>query len=203
VKSKKLFIIFILIIILGISIFLIFYKKNMAKNFKIGNNTTSQEIVDYILNISSYEATIEVDVKSNKNENKYIIKQNYNGEADNTQEVLEPSNIAGVKIVRDGKSLKLENTNLNLSSIFKNYEGLAENDLDLSSFIQEYKEDKKASFKEKNDEILMQTSGEENEKRAKNLYISKETGMPTKMEVQDTNKNIVIYILYREVTVNS
>ena len=43
----------------------------MAKTSKIGNNSTSQEIVDYILNISSYEAEIEVEVKSNKNSNKY------------------------------------------------------------------------------------------------------------------------------------
>ena len=49
----------------------------MAKKIKIGNNIISQVEIDDILNISSYKATIEVEVKSNKNENKYVIKQEY------------------------------------------------------------------------------------------------------------------------------
>ena len=52
----------------------IFYK-NRVKNSKSGNNKTSQEIVDYILNISSYEVQVTVNVTSNKNSNKYILKQ--------------------------------------------------------------------------------------------------------------------------------
>ena len=52
----------------------------MAKKIKIGNNIISQVEIDDILNISSYKATIEVEVKSNKNENKYVIKQEYFGE---------------------------------------------------------------------------------------------------------------------------
>jgi len=193
----------ILLAILVLVIFFIFFRKNTAKNLKIGNNTTSQEIVDYILNISSYETTVEVEVKSNKNENKYRIKQTYHGPENNTQEVLEPSNIAGVKMSREGKNLKLENTNLNLTSIFENYEGISESDLDLSTFIQNYKENEKSELKEKNNEIVMQTSSGEKLKKTKILYISKETGMPTKMEVQDANKKIAVYILYKEVTVNS
>ena len=73
----------------------------MAKNIKIGNNSSSQEIVDYILNISSYETQIEVEVKSNKNSNKYKIKQTYIDNQNNRQEVLEPSNIQGVKIIKE------------------------------------------------------------------------------------------------------
>ena len=202
-KRKKIFIVLILLSILAISIFLIFFRKNTAKNLRIGNNTTSQEIVDYILNISSYETKIEVDVKSNKNENKYILKQKYNGPEENEQEVIEPSNIAGVKIIKNGKTLKLENTNLNLTSVLNNYEYISDNDLDLSSFIKRYKEDEKAEWKEKDNEIIMKTSSGEKTKRVMTLYINKETGMPAKLEIQDTNKNIVVYILYNEVTVNS
>ena len=47
----------------------------MTKKTKNGNNMNSQEIVDYILNINSYKAQITVEVKSNKNTNKYVIKQ--------------------------------------------------------------------------------------------------------------------------------
>ena len=73
---KLIFILFIILIIVAIIICISSKQKNnknlnnMAKNFKIGNNTTSQEIVDHILNISSYEAEIEVEVKSNKNRKK-------------------------------------------------------------------------------------------------------------------------------------
>lgn len=202
-KNKKILIYVFMVIALFIIIFLVVLKNNTAKKLKIGNNSTSQEISDYILNISSYEATIEVDVKSNKNENKYIIKQIYNGPEDNMQEVLEPSNIAGVKMIKNGNSLKLENSNLNLVSMFENYEYISENSLDLSSFIEEYKNDEKAMMKEKDNKVIMQTSSGDKLKKHKTLYINKETGLPEKMEIQDDNKNIAVYILYNEVKVNS
>lgn len=202
-KNKKILIYVFMVIALFIIIFLVVLKNNTAKKLKIGNNSTSQEISDYILNISSYEATIEVDVKSNKNENKYIIKQIYNGPEDNMQEVLEPSNIAGVKMIKNGNSLKLENSNLNLVSMFENYEYISENSLDLSSFIEEYKNDEKAMMKEKDNKVIMQISSGDKLKKHKTLYINKETGLPEKMEIQDDNKNIAVYILYNEVKVNS
>ena len=105
-KNKKKLIILVIFIIIVIAIFFMILKNNTAKNLKIGNNTTSQEIVNYILNITSYESKVEVNVKSNKNENKYIMYQKYNGPEDNMQEVIEPTNIAGVKIIKNGKNLK-------------------------------------------------------------------------------------------------
>lgn len=202
-KNKKIIIILVIAIILAILSFLFIFKDNTAKNLKIGNNTTSQEIVDFILNMSSYEAKIEVEVQSNKNESRYIIKQNYNGEEENSQEILEPSNIAGVKIIRSGNTLKLENTELNLTSIFENYQYVADSCLDLSSFIKDYKQDQKASWEENNGQIIMQAESQNARKGQRKLYINRETGKPEKMELQDTNKKTVIYILYNEVTVNS
>ena len=192
--------IFLIIITL---IFFTKFNNNTSKNFKIGNNTTSQEIVDNILNMSSYKATIAVDVKSNKNESKYVLKQSYSGEEDNWQEVIEPSNIAGVKVTKSGKSLKIENANLNLSSIFENYEFISDNCLDLNSFIESYKNDAKSEWKEKDNQIIMKTSSSKKSKSQRILYISKETGNPVKMEIEDTNKNMAVYILYTEVSVNS
>ena len=88
-KSKKILIIAILIVcLLGTSIVLIKKGNDKDKNLKIGNNSTSQEIVEYILNISSYETQIEVEVKSNKNSNKYKMKQKYIDNANNEQEVI-------------------------------------------------------------------------------------------------------------------
>lgn len=194
-KNKIILFLIILIILIAIGLF-IFFSNNGTKNFKIGNNTSSQEIVDYILNINSYEAVIEVDVKSNKNENKYKIKQIYNGNDNNSQEVLEPSNIAGVKLIKEGNNLKLENSNLNLTNILQNYEYISDNVLDLSSFIDNYKNDSNAKWEEKDDKILLKTSN-------RTLYINRENGLPEKMEILDNGKKTAIYILYNEVNVNS
>ena len=200
-KNKKILILAIILFITIMIVILIFFKNNTAKSFKIGNHTSSQEIVDYILNIKSYETIVDVETRSNKNENKYVIKQSYNGEDENSQEILEPSNIEGVKMVRSGKILKLENTNLKLTSIFENYDYLSQNCLDLSSFIDEYKNDANSKWEEKNGEIIMKTNLSKN--MEKELYISKENGKPLKMNIEDTNKKTAIYILYREVNVNS
>lgn len=194
-KGKKIFILIIILIIICISIFLIFNNKTVKKS-KVGNNSSSQEIVDYVLNISSYTATIEVDVKSNKNENKYILKQEYISPNKNSQEVIEPSNIAGIKIIKDENSLKLENSKLNLTSVLEKYEYISDNCLDLNCFIDDYKNDNNAQFNEENNQIIMQT-------KLKKLYIDRETALPVKMEVKGTNKNTAIYILYNEVNVNS
>ena len=203
-KNRKRVISIAIVILVAILINYLFFYKNTAKNLKIGNNRSSQEIVDYILNISFYKTEVEVEIKSNKNENKYIIRQVYNGLDNNWQEIIEPSNIAGIKIIKEGENLKLENSNLNLTSIFKNFEYISENSLDLSSFIEDYKKDKKANFKEKNNEIIMQAINEnERYRQIKTLYINKENALPIKMEIQDTNQNIVVYILYKEVNVNS
>ena len=72
-KKKYWLILLIVVIVVG---GIIFYK-NTVKDSKCGNNKTSQEIVDYILNISSYEVQVTVNVTSNKNSNKYILKQTY------------------------------------------------------------------------------------------------------------------------------
>ena len=194
-KNKIIVFLIILIILIAIGLFIFFSNKG-TKNFKIGNNTSSQEVVDYILNINFYEAVIEVDVKSNKNENKYKIKQIYNGNDNSSQEVLEPSNIAGVKLIKKGNNLKLENSNLNLTNILQNYEYISDNVLDLSSFIDNYKNNSDSKWEEKDNKILMKTYN-------RILYINRENGLPEKMEIQDNGKKTAIYILYNEVNVNS
>ena len=76
--NKKRIIIFSIVIILVVSTITYFFIKNNYKNLKFGNNMSNKnikEIEEYILNISSYNATIEVEVKSNKNTNKYVLQQ--------------------------------------------------------------------------------------------------------------------------------
>ena len=199
-KNKKIIIILILVIVIILIASFTFFRGKMSKNLKIGNNTTSQEIVNYILSINSYETKVEVEVKSNKNSNKYIIKQKYNGIEDNSQEVIEPNNIAGVKIIKEGKNLRLENSNLNLTSMFENYQYISDNSLDLCSFIEDYKKREKSEWKEKDGKIIMETN---RESKQKILYIDAKSGNPEKMEIKDNNKNMAVYILYKEVSVNS
>ena len=201
-KKKTFFLITIIIfLIILISIFYI----NASKKSKIGHTNNSQEIVANILNISSYNATIDVKVVSNKNENKYIIKQEYKSKDSNLQEVIEPSNIAGTKIIKEGNKLILENSRLNLSSMIENYQSISSNNLDLSSFIEDYKKDSKADYEENENEIKMYAVGNANNnsdsKCKKTLYIDKKTELPTQLEIEWTNKSNEVYILYNEVEI--
>ena len=191
---KKKYYLILLFIIFIISVGFIFYK-NSIKNLKIGNNKNSQEIVDYILNLSSYEAEVTVNITSNKNSNKYILKQKYQKDKEHIQEVIEPSNIAGVKIENDGTNIKIENSQLDLTTILENYNYLGSNCLDLSSFIEDYKTDEKSQYKESENEIIMKTKN-------KILHINKETHNPTQMEIKDNKQKTTIYILYNEVEIN-
>ncbi len=199
-KKKNIFILLAIAIIIGIIIFFTFFHTNTAKNLKIGNNTSSQEIVDYILNISSYETKVEIEINSNKNKNHYILKQQYKSPDMSMQEIVEPSNIAGVKMIRNGNQLTIENTNLSLNSIFENYQYVSDNILDLSCFIKDYQADEKANWKEENNQLKMMT---QKDKEEKVLWIDRTTGKPTKLEIKWTNKNNTVYILYNEVNMNS
>ena len=191
--KKKYWILLMIIIFIVVGIF--FYK-NKVKNLKIGNNKTSQEIVDYILNISSYEVNVTVNVTSNKNSNRYILKQTYQSPNKSTQTVIEPSNIAGVKIENDGTNTKIENSQLDLNTILDNYNYLGNNCLDLYSFLEDYKNDEKAKFEENDTEIVMKTNN-------KILHIDAKTHNPTQMEIKDNKQKTTIYILYNEVKVSS
>ena len=200
---KKKYYLILLFIIFIISVGFIFYK-NSIKNLKIGNNKNSQEIVDYILNLSSYEAEVTVNITSNKNSNKYILKQKYQKDKERIQEVIEPSNIAGVKIINDGKNLKIENSNLNLNEIIENYTNLENNNLDLSMFIDDYKNSNESNYEEKDDEIIMKVKNDKENiyVKEKTLYINKKTYKPVKLEIKDNKQKERIYILYNEVEIN-
>lgn len=202
-RDKRKFFIIIFIILILLLIF-IFFRKNVANIFKNGNTNISQENVNDILNLKSYELISKITIKSNKNENKYVIKQSYINPDYSSQEVLEPENIKGTKIIREKNQIKLENTSLNLTTIFQDYEYVSENMLDLSTFLEEYKGGKtniKENEKEKILEVILSDNNPYVGKKI--LYIDKDTGKPTKMEIEDDNKNTKIHILYTEVKINN
>ena len=203
IKSKKFLFIILAIAILLVAISIIFSKKSY-ETINIGNNNlnkTLEEVEDYILNIKEYTATIEVTVNSNKNSNKYLIKQTHK-EKNDEQEVLEPDTIKGVKLTYKDSSLKVENSNLNLEKIYNNYPYIESNILWLNSFIDEYRNSEQRNITEKNEEIVMQIERKNDKKIAtEELILDKKTLKPTKLSIMDNSKNVIVYILYNEIEI--
>lgn len=201
IKSKKFLFIILAIAILLVAISIIFSKKSY-ETINIGNNNlnkTLEEVEDYILNIKEYTATIEVTVNSNKNSNKYLIKQTHK-EKNDEQEVLEPDTIKGVKLTYKDSSLKVENSNLDLEKIYNNYPYIESNILWLNSFIDEYRNSEQRNITEKNEEIVMQIERKNDKKIAtEELILDKKTLKPTKLSIMDNSKNVIVYILYNEI----
>ena len=206
---KKPIIVLILILLLTILTFYFFINKNnklFNKNFNIGNNITNksiQEIEEYILNISSYEAKLEATVQSNKNTNKYILKQKYINSKLEEQVVVEPSNIEGLTILYENGKLTVNNTKLNLQTVYDNYEEITQNNLWLNSFIEEYKNNNNRSISEDSNYVIMTVNTANNYEKVETLYINKNTGNPEKMIIQDKNQKNMVYILYNEIRINN
>lgn len=206
---KKPIIVLILILLLTILMLYFFINKNnklFNKNFNIGNNITNksiQEIEEYILNISSYEAKLEVTVQSNKNTNKYILKQKYINSKLEEQVVVEPSNIEGLTILYENGKLTVNNTKLNLQTVYDNYEEITQNNLWLNSFIEEYKNNNNRSISEDSNYVIMTVNTTNNYEKVETLYINKNTGNPEKMIIQDKNQKNMVYILYNEIRINN
>ena len=183
-----------------IATFMFFLKKDY-KTENFGNTINSSSIQEYILNMKSYEAEVEITIKSNKNENKYLAKQEANSEKAK-QEILEPEHIKGVTIQYEKNELKIENTKLNLSKLYQNYPYIQNNTLFLSSFIKEYKTTSNQKEMENEKEIILEIKNPGNKyHNCKRLYIDKATKKPTKLEVQDSTQNTIVYILYNEIKI--
>ena len=206
-KTKKILFLAISIIVLIIIVFLIFNYKNQ----KTGNtiiNKSDEQIVQDILNISSYEAKLEIEVQSNKNTNKYIVKQRVKENKEATQEILEPENIAGIITKYDGQKITINNSKLELTKIYENYNYMVENSLWLNSFIDEYKKynetGKNTKIKQENNQIILEITNEGGNKYNlyKKLYIDKKTGKPIKLIVEDINQKTLVYILYTEIKIS-
>lgn len=200
---KKL--LFFILTILVIIIIMFFFKSNY-KNFKIGNNENNKSVKEteqYILNVKSYNATLETTIKSNKNQNKYVLRQEYSKDGEIKQTVIKPENIEGTELVYKDGNLKISNSNLNLSKIYSNYPYISDNTLWLSSFCETYSRSQKSSSYEEHEYVVMQVNIENNAHfNLWKLYVEKSSGKPKKMVVQDNNRNDVIYILYTEINLN-
>ena len=195
----------ILMLLIAILIFT-FFRINYYKNTKTGNtisDKTLQQVEEYILNISSYEAQIEVTVESNKNTNKYIINQKYSTPNIASQEVVEPKNIEGLTIKYDGSNMEISNSKLNLNTIYENYNYIADNVLWLSDFIENYKENN-GKISEENGVVVMETKCNNNKYSAyEKLYIDRNANQITKLIIEDENNNSKIYITYNKIEIGN
>lgn len=206
-NKKKIIIMIIAIVIIIIGIFYFFIKNNY-KTVEFGNNTikSAESIEDYILNINSYEAEISLEIYSNKNTNKYKIKQKYSNPNIFKQEIIEPTNIEGLTTIYDGKNLKIENTQVGLSKIYDDYQYISSNFLCLNDFITEYKNSNDTKLEQKEDMVIMEAKSKNASNKynyCKKLYINKNTLKPIKIEIEDINKKMLVYILYNEIKINS
>ncbi len=206
-EKKKLIIILGILAVLVTSVIIYFFIKNNYKNLKSGNNMSNKnlkEIEEYILSIRSYNAKIEVEIQSNKNKNKYVLEQKYAEPNVQKQIVLEPSNIEGLETIFDGNNLKINNTKLNLSTVYENYSDVTSNFLWLNTFTEEYKkmiETGKQNIIEQNGIIIMEIK--DADELNKKLYIDRKTGKPIKMQIKNVSKNTTVYILYNEIEINN
>lgn len=204
-KNKKILIIVVIltiILILGFTIFKIINYKKIQTGNNISDKTLTQ-VEDYILNISSYDAEIEVEIESNKNKNKYIINQKFCSPNIASQQVIEPKNIEGLTVKYNGSNLEISNTKLDLSTIYENYEYLADNVLWLSDFAQNYRNNG-GTINEENGIIIMETKRDNSKYSAKEkLYIDRNANKVTKLVIEDENNKSRIYITYNKIEIGS
>ena len=195
------------IVVLFFLIFLFFFMKNNYKNFKFGHNESNKsvkEVEEYILNVNSYEATVEVTVNSNKNTNKYLLKQEQDlKNTEKKQIVLKPENIAGVELKSNNGNLTVTNSRLNLNQMYTDYPDISDNILWLGSFIEYYKNNKnKTSIYEEHGDIVMEIKNMQDRNIGKRkLYLEQGTGKPKKMVIEGDNKKDKVYILYNEIII--
>ncbi len=197
-KKKIIFLFFIVLISIIIFIQITYKLSNSGNNIIKSDNNN-------ILNIRSYEAIMEVEVYSNKNTNKYVIKQQYLEPNLIKQEVVEPENIRGLITIFDGTNLTIENNLLGVKALYENYKYVQGNSLSLNSFIEDYLEDRNPEINETDEETIIKVkvlNSQNKYEMYKKIYIDKDTRLPTKMEILDINQNITVYILYREIKIN-
>lgn len=194
--NKKIF-----FVILTTSLILFFLTQIVYKIIRTGNNInkSSNDLIQDILNISSYEAELEVTINSNKTTNKYLLHQYYLKPNLSKQIVKSPSNIENLEIIYKENKLEIKNTNLGISKIYQNYTYLNENILWLSSILENCNTNKYTTEETENEIILNTKINEYKEK----LYINKKTNLPTKIEVLDNSNKTKIYIEYKEIKLNN
>ena len=193
---------FIIIIIVALLICNFFVKTNY-KTEQNGNNKSIQEIEQYILNVTSYKAKINVTVSSNKNANFYEFEQEVRGQSYSKQLALSPDSLAGMEIIYENGVITIQNTQYSLSNIYENYPFISTNSLFLTSFIEGYRNSDSKKIAEVDGKIQMSYISKINKYNNKQiLYINKAKLEPENLQVYDINNELKVDIKYNEVELN-
>ena len=199
-KLKK-FLFIIIVIAILLTIFLIFFSKKSYENMNIGNNNlnkTLEEVEDYILNIKSYTATIEVTVNSNKNSNSYtLLQSNYEGIS--RQEIRSTENDSGIIIENVDNCLTIKNTQLPVEKVFSDYADVIKNSVGLDSFIDDYLCDENKEVIDKDGYYIISVRNKNSQNKyslSKKLFFNKEKNSIEKIVVKDINNNETTIIEY-------
>ena len=193
---------FIIIIIVTLLICNFFVKTNY-KLEQNGNNKSIQEIEQYILNVTSYKAKINVTVCSNKNANFYEFEQEVRGQSYSKQLALSPDSLAGMEIIYENGVITIKNTQYSLSNIYENYPFISTNSLFLTSFIEGYRNSESKNITEIDGKIQMSYISKINKYNNKQiLYINKAKLEPENLQVYDINNELKVDIKYNEIELN-
>lgn len=200
---KILFIVFIIFcIFLGMKN-IIKTEKTDYKNEKSGNTKSINEIEQYILNVSSYKAKIEVTVKSNKNVNFYELSQEVKRNNETKQVALAPKDLAGIEISYKDGVMQIKNTRYNLTTIYEDYPYISDNSMFLTSFIEGYRNAENKEIKEANNKIELSYETKKNKYNNKQkLYINKSSLLPENLQILNINNDTKVDILYKEIELN-
>ena len=82
--------------------------------------------------------------------------------------------------------------------MYENYDLVTNDYLFLNSFSKDYLESKDTSLEEKNNELIIRLKVENSNKyiKYKELYVNKDTGIPIKMIIKDSDKQVIACIEY-------
>lgn len=194
-------------IIILICIFFIFFLIFYYKNFLNGNNIfkkSDEEIIENILKANlNYKTEAEVTIYSNKNENTYTINQEET-EEHSFLEVTSKGDISGLVLEYQENRLILKNTELDLEKIFENYNELSSNYLFLRTFVQDYLVSEEKSINQEDEEtIIVKVTVLDSNKyiKYKELYIDRRTGLPKKLIIKNSDKQIKVCIIYTNIEI--
>ena len=191
---KKKYIILVVIFVLIFSCF--YYKKIFTGNNII--KLSKEDVVESILSDNfKYKAKVKLKIYSNKNENIYEMLQEETKEH-SYLEVTSKSDISGLSIENLEEKTIVKNTRLNLEKIYENYTEVLNNCLFLGNFSKEYKEATKKEQYEKDGDIVIKIELSKSTKyiKYKELYIDKKTGLPKKLIVKKSDKQVRACIEY-------
>lgn len=197
-KNKKFLIVFVFICSI---IFCIFYYIFSDSGNNI-NRSQEQIVEDVLKEFNNYEANMEVTVKSNKNENKYEIKQIVNNDY-SMQEIISPENLKNMIIELEKNKLKILNSNLNMEKIYENYDYVLNNSLFLNSFTNDYFNNNSQIYEE-NGKIVVEVKLSNNPNtyiKYKYLYLDAKSYVPEKLVIKDITQNPYISIIYNDIKI--